>query len=107
MTRSQLSIISGAALLAAVSALTGCAVPESHSVTSEVITTPVPAVPVVTQQTTTTEEVQPARIVHRRGDLVEEESDESGSTTTYTAPAAPLPVQSTTTRSTTETIGPH
>jgi len=94
--------------------VTGCAVPVTHTVTSETTTTaaPVPPPPpVVTSTTTTTEAVEPApvrRYVRRtrqpNGDVVREETTETGETTVM--PAAP-PVQSTITRTTRETIAPR
>jgi len=94
--------------------LAGCAVPVTRTVTSETTTTaaPIPPPPpVVTSTTTTTEAVEPApsrhsvrRTRHANGEVVREETIETGSTTVM--PVAP-PVQSTITRTTSETIAPR
>lgn len=99
-------------MLAGTALLAGCAAPVTRTVTSETTTTtaPVPPPPPAVSSTTT-ETVEPAPVKHyvRRtrqtnGDIVREETTETGSTTI--TPAAP-PVQSTITRTTSETIAPH
>jgi len=106
----RLGLIGGVALLAGAAALGGCVpTPVTRTVTSEETTTTTPRPAPLVATTTTTNEVQSpgARRDYvrrnRAGDVVEEE-------TTVTGPAyipAGQPVQSTTTRSTTQTIAPR
>jgi hypothetical protein len=109
-----LRLIGGVALMAGAAALAGCApAPVTRTVTEETTTTMPRPAPLVATTTTTNEVHSPAlqtpgarRASLRRdraGDIVEEE-------TTVTGPAyvpAMQPVQSTTTRSTTQTIAPR
>lgn len=109
---SRFGLLSGVTLIG-IAHLAGCApAPVTRTVTSEVTTTAVPPPPqVVTTTTTEAVETPPVRqrVVrhtrHANGDVVvREETTETGSTTIV--PAVP-PVQSTVTRTTSETIAPR
>ena len=108
---SRFGLLTGIAL-AATAVLAGCGpTPVTRTVTSETTTAPPP--PVAPMLSSSATGIQPAPVqdryvrhtqhVDRNGAVVSEETTESGSTV---MPADP-PVQSTTTRSTTETIAPR